>query len=110
VSDTLATIQALVGVGDVLISAHGYDELSSDEIVTSEVLTGVARAVVVEDYPEATRGPTVLVLQRDAAGQAIHVVWGIPLLARRPAVLVTSYRPDYRRWTSDFLRRKAIEP
>ena len=35
----------------------------------------------------------------------IHVVWGIPKGARSPAVLVTAYRPDPAKWSSDFIRR-----
>lgn len=70
-----------------------------------DVIRSLAGAVVVEDYPDFPKGPSVLVLQLDGTGRPVHVVWGIPKGHERPAVLVTGYRPDPDRWTSDFLSR-----
>jgi hypothetical protein len=106
VSDTLAQVQALVARGAVRISDHGYDELAEDAIFAGEVLTGVGAAVVVEDYPTAMRGPSVLVLQKDASLKPIHVVWAIARGLSEPAVVVTAYRPDPERWSPDFTKRK----
>src|SRR5947209_1819682 len=105
-SETLRRVQALVLGGDVHISDHGYDELEADGILAEDPLVGIAAAELVEDYPDRARGPSVLSLQFDAAGQAIHVVWAIPAGERRPAVLVTAYRPDRALWDSEFKRRK----
>jgi hypothetical protein len=106
VSDTLARVQALARRGSVRISAHGYDELAEDDIFVEELLAGVDTAQVVEDYPGAVHGPCVLVLQAGGDGRPIHVVWGIPRGGLEPATLVTAYRPDLSRWSSDFMRRK----
>lgn len=105
-SSTLRTVQTLVQAGKVLVSAHGYDELAADGIFFSEVLDGLKEAVVIEDYPNASKGPSVLVLQTDDSGKPIHVVWGIPKGASEPGVLVTAYRPDPAKWTADFLNRR----
>jgi hypothetical protein len=106
VSDTLDRVRGLVECGEVLISAHGYDELAADDILASEALAGLASAVLVEDYPAWSKGPSVLVLQQDSRYRPIHVVWGIPSGRDAPAVLVTAYRPDPARWSDDFMRRK----
>lgn len=105
-SQTFKQICELVARREVLISEHGYDELTDDEIFIDDVLAGVADAVVVEDYPSYNKGPCVLVLQRDEKDQPIHVVWGIPRNASSPAVVVTAYRPDPERWSDDLMRRK----
>ena len=105
-SDTLRRVVELIRDGDVLISAHGYDEMAEDGILARDAIEGVAAATVLEDYPEYGKGPCALVLQHDGSRRPIHVVWGIPRGQVSPAVLVTAYRPDPTRWTDDFLRRR----
>lgn len=105
-STTLERIRALVPAGEIKVSEHGYDELSNDGLTVSEVVAGVSSAEVVEDYPEFGKGPCVLVLQRDARGGPIHVLWGVPRGHDRPAVLITAYRPDPARWTNEFKVRR----
>jgi len=105
-SDSLRRIVDLVQGEQVRISAHGYDEMAEDGLLAGEVIDSVAAAVVVEDYPEYSKGPCTLLLHRDRSGNPIHVVWGIPRGQASPAVLVTAYRPDPARWTDDFLRRR----
>jgi hypothetical protein len=105
-SETFQRICRLVEAGTVRISDHGYDELASDDIFGRDVVAGVARGKVVEDYPEYPKGPCVLVLQIDGEGKPIHVVWGIPKGQSEPAVVVTAYRPDPAQWQDGFLRRR----
>ncbi len=105
-SQTFEQIRTLIDRREVRISDHGYDELAADGILVREVLAGVATAQVLEDYPEYPKGPCVLVLQWNEAGTPIHVVWGIPKGKSSPAVLVTAYRPDPKRWTDDYQRRR----
>jgi hypothetical protein len=105
-SDTFDAVRVLVAQGKVRISEHGYDELTADNILVADVLDGVASGLVVEDYPQFAKGPSVLVLQRDASGRPIHVLWGIPKGSTEPAVVVTAYRPDPARWSDDFAKRK----
>jgi hypothetical protein len=105
-SETLRRVQTLVLAGDYLISDHGFDELAKDGILFGEVLTGIATAIAIEDYPDRARGLSVLALRYDADRRPVHVLWGIPAGKRRPAVLVTAYRPDLELWDDDFKRRR----
>jgi hypothetical protein len=106
-SDTFNAVKALVAQGKARISEHGYEELAADNILVVDVLDGIDSDFVVEDYPQFAKGPSVLVLQTDASGSPIHVLWGIPKGRTEPAVVVTAYRPDPSRWSDDFFRRKA---
>lgn len=105
-SVTFQRILTLVRDGEIRISEHGYDEMAEAGLSAREVMEGIGDAVVVEDYPNYHKGPCVLVLQRTRTGGPIHVVWGTPKGQASPSVLVTAYRPDTDRWTSDFMRRK----
>ena len=102
---TFELIRRLVQQGRVLVSEHGYDELATDNILIKDILTGISKGVIVEDYPDFSKGPCVLVLQKDIDKKPIHVVWGIPKGASGPAVIVTAYRPDPNKWSTDFRRR-----
>lgn len=67
-SKTLEKIQGLADVGDILISEHGYDELSNDNLTAREIVGGVKSAVLIEDYPNYPKGAAVLALQKDSSG------------------------------------------
>lgn len=71
-----------MAAGEIRISEHGYDELAEDDIRVRDVISGVAECILVEDYPSFGKGPSVLVLERDAKGNPIHVVWGIRVAIR----------------------------
>jgi hypothetical protein len=98
-------LAGLIAVGDVRISEHGYDALADDGLTIDEVLSGVSRAVVLEEYPDYPKGPAALVLQSDGAGNPVHTVWGIPRGYNSSAVLVTAYKPDPALWDPTFTRR-----
>ena len=105
-SDTFERIKRLVASQAVRISEHGYDELAADDMFTRDILEGIAQGVVVEEYPAYPKGPCTLVLQRDRAGNPLHILWGIPKGHAEPAVLVTAYRPDPAIWQEGFTRRR----
>jgi hypothetical protein len=105
-SETLETIKKLVAAGQVRISEHGYDEIAADGIYVRDILAGVGKAAIVEDYPTFPKGCAVLVLQFDRDTRPMHVVWGIPKGFTSPAVVVTAYRPDPDRWDGTFTQRR----
>lgn len=105
-SVVLDQVRELVVRNEVRISLHGYEELAADNVKVRDVVEGVETAVLVEDYPNFSKGPCCLVLQRDRDNLPIHVVWGIPAEQISPAVVVTAYRPDPGKWDETWQRRK----
>lgn len=99
-------IRKLVTAAEARISEHGYDELAADGLTVREIVAGITNAVLIEDYPDYPKGPSILVLQHDTAGRPVHVVWGIPKGYTSPAVLVTAYRPDPEKWEPGYIRRR----
>jgi hypothetical protein len=61
-----------------------------DRILVRDVLADVKDAAVVEEYPDFSKGPCVLALQKDGQGKTIHVAWGNPRKDSSLAVLVTA--------------------
>lgn len=106
-SSTLATILPLVSLGDVLFSEHAVRELAADRIIVTGLLARIADWVLVEDYPNYFKGPCVLVLVYDDQDDPVHMLWGIARGRRRPAVLITAYRPNPSQWSGDFLKRRS---
>jgi hypothetical protein len=105
-SEILTRIQILVAQRDISASVHGFRELAADDILLDEVTDGVNAAIVVEEYRDAHKGPSVLVLQRDKNGRPLHILWGIPKGKNGPATIITAYRPRLDRWSNDFMRRR----
>ena len=102
----LEQIQALVAVGEVRVSLHGYEELAADNVPVRDIIVGLSSAEPIEEYPNYPKGPCVLVLERDKSKQPIHVVWGIPAGQNSPAVVVTAYRPDPAKWDETWRGRR----
>ena len=105
-SKTFEIIKELVSKNEIKISAHGYDEMSEDNIFIKDVIADVDNGIVIENYDKYSKGRCVLVLEKDRDSLPVHVVWGIPKGASSPAVVITAYRPDAKMWTDDFTRRR----
>jgi Domain of unknown function (DUF4258) len=98
-------IRRLAQLRSVVVSQHAVGRIANRNILFTDIVSGVERGDVIEDYPTYHSGPALLMLQRDSAGEPIHVVWGIETGSTEPAVIVTAYRPDPARWSADFRKR-----
>jgi phage replication-related protein YjqB (UPF0714/DUF867 family) len=63
-SKTFERILELINCQEVVISDHGYDELAEDDLLVGDVMIGVDKAIVLDDYPNYHKGPCVLVLRK----------------------------------------------
>jgi hypothetical protein len=78
--------------------------MREDGIFTTALLNSIESAILVEDYPDAWKGPTVLLLQ-EFEGSRFHAIWGLSKAAPDVASLVTAYVPDPKKWNADFKTR-----
>jgi hypothetical protein len=100
----LGEIQAAIQAACYRITSHAADELLDDGIGEQEILAATLAGEVIEDYPSAFPFPACLVLGRLPGTAPVHAVWAFDGVACY-AFLVTAYRPDPARWTSDFRKR-----
>lgn len=107
-SATLERVRSCLVSSEVRISRHGGAELRADGIALAEILASATTSMLVEDYVDAFKGPSILALHRLSDGRPVHVVWGFAKGTTTPAVLVTAYRPEPRRWSTDFLTRRSL--
>ncbi len=104
-SKTLENIKQLARQRRVRLSDHGLEELRADGLRLRDILESTETAEVVEDYPDAFKGPTVLALHT-AKNKPIHVVWGLAKSNPDVATLVTAYSPDPKKWYDSFKKRR----
>ena len=99
-------IRDLVKQRKVRFSAHAYARMAKRGILAADILVGMSRGEVIENYPDFHYGRAMLVLQADSAGHTLHVVWGLEKGTTEPAIVVTAYYPDPAEWSADYRSRK----
>ena len=104
-SETLAILQRLAQQRKVRVSDHGNEETQEEDMDPVLLVLGIERGLLIEDYPDAFKGPTVLMLQ-EYLGKPVHVVWGLARGRQDTATLITAYFPDPEKWYDGFIKRK----
>ena len=98
-------IRALVAAGRWDPSGHGRMRRDQRGIQNSDLVHGLAQAIVVELYNDPGERPAVLLLQHDRSGTSLHVVWGIHP-DTGDALVITAYYPGPDRWEPDLMTRR----
>ena len=86
------------------ITDHADEEAYSDRISLVQAFESIPNGEIIEQYPEDTPYPGCLVYSRLKNGDPIHTVWAFNP-ATSAGVLITTYRPDPRRWIDGRIRR-----
>ncbi len=86
------------------ISDHTDEEAYNDQILLSEALETILSGEILEQYPDDRPYPSCLIFSRLKGGDSIHTVWAFNREAISN-VLITTYRPDPRRWIDGKMRR-----
>jgi len=83
------------------VSGHAANEMLADEVSELDAIEGTLSGEIVESYPQAFPFPACLVSGKTVIQTPIHTVWAFDS-AKCYAILVTVYRPDPERWTTNF--------
>ncbi len=75
-SEFFNRLRGLISEGDVLISEHGHEELADDYLTVKELIAGITKAVIVEEYLDYPKGPCLLLLQKDQFGKPVSCSLG----------------------------------
>lgn len=98
----LAVIQGQVAAGEWRVSVHARREMKAEAITLGELREAIAAGQVIENYPDAQRGPCCLLYGTTTAGRPLHLVC---TTARTPVVIITVYVPLPPKWLSPTERR-----
>jgi len=86
------------------ITDHADEEANNDEISLVQAFESIANGEVIERYPEDKPYPSCLIYSRLGNGDPIHTVWAFNPTTNA-SVLITTYRPDPRRWIDGKIRK-----
>lgn len=98
----LSWIQRCVREGLFRFTLHAQSELANDGFTVDDVVLAVASATVLEDYPDAQRGPCCLLSGLASAERFMHLV--ITTAGEVP-VVITVYEPLPPKWITPSQRR-----
>lgn len=87
--------------GAYRLSLHAQKELLEDRFSVDDLEGAMAKASLVEDYPNARRGPCCLLSGVALDGRKMHVV---ATSGSEPLVVITVYEPTPPRWITPFKR------
>ena len=82
---------------DLRISQHAAVEMGKEEVSVEDLVEVLAKAEVLEDYPEHKRGSCCLILGTTDGGRDLHVVCTTGV---SPLVVITVYEPIEPKWLS----------
>ena len=86
------------------VTDHADEEANNDLISIKEALETISAGEIIEQYPDDKPYPSCLIFSRLESGDPIHTVWAFNR-ATNASVLITTYRPDPRRWIDGKIRR-----
>jgi len=101
----LKEIQKKVRLQQYELSKHAVDQSIIRQITISELEdTLIAKAEIIEDYPEDKYGSSCLILGFTNISRPLHVLCSYP---SRPLLkIITVYEPDSNMWINFRTRRK----
>lgn len=102
--DLIAEIRAKVAESGFELSKHAAIRGIARGITALEVYQAIARAEVIEDYPNDKYGPSCLLLGWTTQARPLHIQCTYP--SRTVLKIITVYEPDAEIWINLRQRRR----
>ena len=99
----LAQIRQQLAAGQFDFSRHAFKRAVERNISEEEIRTVGAQAEMIEEYPEDTYSPSVLLLGFTSAGRPLHIQ--VSAADSDTARIVTLYEPEPGEWV-EFRKRR----
>ena len=93
-----------MNIGRLIFRRHAWERMESRGISVGDVLQVLASGEEIEQYPDDTPFPSVLLLAR-VRERTLHVVAARDA-ASELTYVVTAYEPDPNEWDAEFRRRR----
>jgi len=100
----IGTIIESIKANRFRITDHADEEADNDRISLVQAFDSIPNGIIIEHYPEDSPYPSCLIYSRLENGDPIHTVWAFNP-GTNASVLITTYRPDPRRWIEGKIRR-----
>jgi len=98
----VAAIRVLVASGNMRITQHAAQEMTSEAIALDDVLCAIKNARLLENYPDHRRGACCLLHGNDANARDIHIVC---TTVNPTLIIITVYLPKPPKWVTPTQRR-----
>ena len=98
----LAGIQEAIATGKYQFSVHAVKRTIERHISRMEIEQAVAKAEIIEDYPDDKYGPSCLLYGKSAGGRALHIQVSLPPNVK----IITVYEPEPAEWEDYRVRKK----
>jgi hypothetical protein len=97
----LADIQLAVSQGKYKYTLHAVQRTTERHISRVELEEVIAKAEIIEEYPQDKYGPSCLLYGETLSGRVLHIQISLPPLVK----IITAYEPDTAEWI-DYKVRK----
>jgi hypothetical protein len=92
---------------EIIFRVHAAQRMFQRVIKQDEVLSVLQEGIIIEDYPDDSPFPSVLINGKTISGRPLHIVVAIDTSESR-LYIITAYDPDSQKWIDAFSKRTSL--
>ncbi len=97
----LAAIQEAIAEGNYKYTLHAAQRTTERHISRLELEEVIAKAEIIQEYPQDKYGPSCLLYGETDFGRILHIQISLPPLVK----IITAYEPDSDEWIDNKVRK-----